>query len=238
MRRALVLSLTAAAGSAGVVPAAQAAVSVDADGKRCYAEGDDILINGSGYTAGGPVRLSLERLGGGVLEQSESRAEQDGTVRAAYKVDDQTGWFAPTQSRFQMVMRLIDLTRLDSGRPQEDPEVEAGVSFIFSRWSVGVLTRGGRIHPTRRLLLNPVGFTNWIGKPLYAHWLRNGVRVHTLRLGTATSPCGDVRRRLARAFPFRPVLPGSYEVRVSPSPTDMRKTTLTLRAVRVKRTIR
>ncbi len=233
------VAATVALAALAVAPAAHAAVSVDAGGKRCYAEGDDIKVNGSGYTPEGNVRLSLEKADGEVLETTEEpRAETDGTVKGDYGVDDETGWFADTQSRFEMVLRLVDLTRLRAGRPESDPEVGATTTFIFSRWAVGVSTRGGRIHPKRAVRLNPVGYTNAVGKPLYAHWMRNGRRVHTRRLGVLRRPCGDLKARLSRGFPFRPVRPGSYQVRFSPSRTNTRRSSIFVRATRVTRTIR
>jgi hypothetical protein len=237
--RARAAAVAAVAAALTVAPAAGAAVSVDVGGKRCYAEGDQIEVNGAGYTPNGDARLTLERANGEVLESTEEpRAADDGTVRGAYQVDDETGWFSPTQSRFEMVLRLVDLTRLREGRPATDPEVGATASFIFSRWSIGVRTRGGRIHPRRPVRLSPVGYTNAIGRALYAHWMRNGRRVHTRRLGILRGPCGDLTRRLSRGFPFRPVRPGSYTVRFSTSRTSTTRSAIIVRAVRVRRTIR
>lgn len=238
-------AVTAALAALAVAPAAQAAVSVETT-KRCWAEGDAIGVNGAGFTAGGPVRLTLERASGQVLENSDDEtdeskkpfADDTGAVSGGYGVDDETGFFSATQSRFQMTLRLVDLTRLRQGRPAEDPEVSATTSFIFSRWAIGVRTVGGRIHPSRPVNLNPVGFTNAVEKPLYAHWLRNGRRVFTKRLGRLRGPCGDLKTRLSRGFPFRPVRAGSYVVRFSPSRTARRRSAIDVRAARVPRTIR
>lgn len=230
--------MAVAAAALAAAPVAGAAVSVDVGGKRCYAEGDTISVNGAGYTPGGQARLSLERTDGEVLERTEEpRAEDDGTVSGGYTVDDETGWFTGTQSRFEMVLRLVDLTRLGAGRPESDPEVAASTSFIFSRWAVGVRTRGGRIHPRRPVTLTPVGYTNAIARPLFAHWIRNGRRVHTRRLGILRGPCGDLRTRLVRGFPFRPVPAGTYDVRFSTSRTNTRRSAITVRAARVPRRI-
>jgi hypothetical protein len=236
--RSAAAAVAVATAALGAAPVASAAVTVDAGGKRCYAEGDTIAVNGTGYTPGGPARLSLERADGEVLESTEEpRADDAGAINGGYTVDDETGWFAAAQSRFEMVMRLVDLTRLREGRPETDPEVTATTSFIFSRWAVGVRTRGGRIHPRRPVTLTPVGYTNAIGRPLFAHWMRNGRRVHTRRLGLLRGPCGDLRSRLARGFPFRPVPAGSYSVRFSTSRTDTRRSAITVRAARVLRRI-
>ena len=228
-------ALAAALLTAAPAPAATT-VSV---ARTCYAEGDRIAIDGTGFSPGGPVNLSLER-GADVLERTEDpRAEDDGTVSGTYGVDNETGWFGADETRFDMTLRLVDQTRLGQGQPAESPDVTATVSFIFSRWNVGVRTRGGTIHPRRAASLRALGYTNAIGKPLYAHWMRGTRRVHTRRLGVLRGPCGDRQTRLRRGFPFRPVLPGSYRVSFNSSRTDPRaQDSIVHRAARVRRTIR
>ena len=224
-------AIAAAAAALAVAPgAAPAAVSVETT-KRCWAEGDDITVRGAGFTPGGPVRLSLERARGGeVLETTDApRAEPDGvppegpdgTLDGGYTVAKETGWFGPTQTRFEMTLRLVDQTRRASGTPPESPDVTATTSFIFSRWNVGIRTVGRRIHPRRPVTISAVGYTNAIGRSLYAHWLRNGRRVHTRRLGVLRGPCGDRRVRLRRGFPFRPRR-GSYTVSFNSSRRNAR----------------
>ena len=234
MRSAAALGALAAALS--LAPAASAATSV-AVGKTCYAEGDTIAIDGNGFTPGGGVDLSLERGATALERSSDPVAGADGTVAGSYGVDDETGWFGAAQTRFDMTLRLVDRTRLQAGQPADSPDVTATTSFIFSRWNVGVRTVGARIHPSRPVQFTAVGYTNAVGKRLYAHWMRNGVRVHTRSLGLLRGPCGDVTRRLSRGFPFRPVRPGSYEVRFTPSRTNTRVSAIAQRAVRVTRRI-
>ena len=210
-----------------MVPAAPAATVEVAE--RCYAEGDRIDVEGTGYTPGGNVRLGLEKADGTILENSEDPvAEPDGTVTGEYGIKEETGWFKGAQTRFTMTLRLTDLT---------DETITESTSFIFSRWNVGIRTVGDRLRPKRRAGIAAVGFTNAVGKPLFAHWMRNGERVHTKRLGLLEGPCGDVRKRLRRGFPFRPVLPGSYEVRFTPSRTNTTKSAVRHRAARVERRI-
>ena len=211
-----------------VAPAAAPAATVEV-AKTCYAEGDRIDIQGTGYTPNGNVRLALERGEGEVLESTdEPVARADGTIAGDYGVKDETGWFTGQQTRFDMTMRLTDLANQAN---------TAATTFIFSRWNVGITAVGGRIHPRRSVRIRGIGFTNAIGRPLFAHWFRNGRRVHTRRLGLLRGPCGDVRARLARGFPFRPVRPGRYTVRFSPSRTNTTRSTITHRAVRVTRRI-
>jgi hypothetical protein len=229
-------ALGAVGAALALAPAAHAATAVEV-GKTCYAEGDKIAIKGTGFTPNGGVDLSLER-GATVLERSaEPLAGDDGTVAGSYGLEDETGWFGASETRFDMTLRLVDRTRQGAGQPADSPDVTATTSFIFSRWNVGVRSVGGRIHPSRPVRLNAVGYTNAIGKRLYAHWMRNGKRVHTRRLGVLRGPCGDARARLSRGFPFRPVRAGSYEVRFAPSRTNTRLSAVAHRAVRVKRRI-
>jgi len=210
--------------------AAGAATSVDV-GKTCYAEGDSIAVEGEGFSPDANVRLALERADGSVLEQtSEPTSSSDGTVSGKYRVDQETGWFKSTQTRFQMTLRLTDLT--------DQTRAPATTSFIFSRWNVGVSAVGGRIHPARPVTLAAVGYTNAVGKALYAHWTLGSKRVFTKRLGVLRSPCGDLRKRLSRGFPFRPVRPGSYKVTFNSSATNAKaKDSIVHTAARVRRLI-
>jgi hypothetical protein len=115
-----------------------------------------------------------------------------------------------------------------------NPSLTAATTFIFSRWNVGISAVRGRIHPARPAGILAVGFTNAVGKPLYAHWVRNGRRVHTRRLGVLRGPCGDLRKRLRVGFPFRPVARGAWEVRFSPSRTNTTRSAIRHRT-RVRR---
>jgi hypothetical protein len=221
-------ALAAAAALALALPGVAAAATVEV-AEECYAEDDEIDVRGTGFTPNGDVRLALERASGEVLETStDPVANAEGAVVGEYKVKAETGWFGRTQTRFDMTLRLTD---------QTDPTTVATTSFIFSRWNVGVRTVGGRIQPNRPAAFNAVGFTTSVGKPLYAHWLRNGRRVFSKRLGVLRGPCGDVKARLARGFPFRPVRRGSYQVRFTPSRTNLSRAAISFPAARVTRRI-
>lgn len=239
-------ALAAALGAVlALAPAASAATAVTV-GKSCYAEGDQISIRGSGFTPGGGVDLTLER-GATVLERSSSpRAEPDGeeppdgpdgTLSGRYGLDVETGFFQGIETRFDMTLRLVDRTRRDAGQPLESPEVTATTTFIFSRWNVGIRGPGGRVHPSRPLGINAVGYTNAIGRRLYVHYVRNGRRVHTRRLGILRGPCGDMRARLSRGFPFRPVAAGRWSVVFNSSRRNHRAVDSVSHRTRVRRRI-
>lgn len=219
-------------------PAAQGATSVSV-AKPCYAEGDTIDVNGGGFTPGGKVTISLER-GTQVLERDDQNptAEDDGTLSGGYTVANETGWFGASETRFDMALRVLDQTRAGQGQPADSPDVTATTSFIFSRWNVGIRAVGGKIHPKRRVTINAIGYTNAIGKPLYAHWMRGTKRVHTRRLGLLKGPCGDRKVRLRKGFPFRPVAKGKYTVTFNSSRTDPRaEDSIAHAAVRVTKRI-
>ncbi len=198
-------------------------------GEQCYAEGDRLAVDGTGYTPGGKVRLELEKADGTVLETSEDPvAEPDGAVSGEYGIKEETGWFTGARTRFEMTLRLTDLT---------DQSIFASTKFIFSRWNVGIRASGGKLRPRRRARITAIGYTNAVGKPLFAHWMRKGRRVHTRRLGVLSGPCGDLKAKLRHGFPFRPVRPGRYEVRFTPSRTNTTKSAVRHRAGRVKRRV-
>jgi hypothetical protein len=202
-----------------LAPAASAATAVTVE-KRCYAEGDRIAINGTGFSPDGGVDLSLERATREVLETTgDPVAGPDGTVGGSYGVDNETGWFEGQQTRFDMVLRLVDRARRDAGQPLESPDVTATTSFIFSRWNVGIAAAGGKIRPGRPFRYRAFGYTNAVGKPLFAHWVRGRRRMATKRLGVLSGPCGDRSGRVRRGFPFRPRR-GSYRVNFNSSRTN------------------
>ena len=222
-----------------VLPSAALGATSVSVARQCYAEGDTIEVTGGGFTPSGKVTVSLER-GTAVLEKDEQnpQAEADGTLSGGYTVANETGWFEATETRFDMTLRALDQTRASSGQPPESPDVSATTSFIFSRWNVGIRAIGGKIHPKRPVTVNAIGYTNAIGKPLYAHWLRGRKRVYTKRLGLLKGPCGDRKVRLSKGFPFRPVARGSYTVSFNSSRTDPRaQDSIVHSAVRVARRI-
>lgn len=213
----------AALGAALALAPAASAATVDV-GKTCYAEGNRIRLEATGFTPSGGVDLTLERADGEVLERSrEAQAEPDGRVLGWYGLAGETGWFRATQTRFRMTLRLVDRT---------DTSIVARTDFVFSRWNVGV--SGGRIRPNRPTRVVAVGYTAAIGRPLYAHYVRRGRRVHTLRLGVLRGRCGDLRVRLARGFPFRPVARGRWRVIFNTSPVDLTVDDSIVHRVRVR----
>ncbi len=213
---ARVLAVVLSGVLAGVLWPASAADGAQVTvGARCYAEGDEIRVSAGGFAPGAPMLLGLSRTGGQVLRISDAAAaDEAGRLSGTYGIEDETGWFARDEWRFRMTLTVAARDR---------PRPRAAVRFWFSRWDVVVRTPGGgRIRPGRRALLEATGFTGSRGKPLYAHWVRGGVRRHTRRLGVLTGPCATLRVRLADGFPFSPVRPGTWHVAFNTSPSDPR----------------
>jgi hypothetical protein len=174
---------------------------------RCYAEGDSIGIRGYGFTAGSPIRLTLERRASAPLvDTSDPVADPNGIVTGSYQLETDTGWFEGDESRFTLTLRMA-----------ESAEMAAATTFTLSRWNVDV---DGTFAPGRAVTLNALGFTQAVGKTLYAHYVRGGKRVKTIKLGTAKGPCGNRKVHLSDAFPFDDVAPGEWRIRVNAARTD------------------
>jgi hypothetical protein len=212
---ARVLALVGAGVLAGALGPASAAKAAQVTvGARCYAEGDEISLNGSGFRPGAAVVLGLSRSGGALLRFATTPvADAAGRVSGTYGVEDETGWFAREEWRFRMTLTLAERDR---------PRVRSSARFWFSRWDVVVRTPGGRLRPRRPAVFEATGFTGSSGKVLYAHWVRGSVRRHTRRLGVLEGPCATLRARVDRGFPFAPVLPGTWHVAFNTSPRDPR----------------
>lgn len=230
------LALAALACAATVTIAATAHAATLSVPRACYAEGDRIDLAGSGFTPLVHTRLTLARAdalaGAPPLRISEDPvADAAGRVNGAYAVEERTGWPADGEERFRMRLTLTDLLT---------PRIAASTEVWFSRWTVSVATSGsGRLAPRRPAALRAAGFTGDAGRPLFAHYTREGgARVRTVRLGTLEGACGTLTARLERGFPFRPVPAGTWHVAFNTSPDDPRaEGTIMQRAARVRRPI-
>jgi hypothetical protein len=194
----------------GVPGAAPARVAVE---RGCYAEGDRIVLAGEGFEPEARLQLALERAGAQLRSSNEPVADDAGRVSGTLGIEDETGWFPGRAWRFHMTLELFD--------PQR-PEDRAETRFWFSRFTVTLRAPGGQLRPRRPADVRATGFTGAAGRALYAHWLRNGVRVHSRRLGVLEGPCGTLRTRLSRAFPFTPRPGGRWRVAFNASPADAR----------------
>ena len=96
--------------------------------------------------------------------------------------------------------------------PPEDSFAFAKVTV--SDWDVMVKSwdTNGPAHgkPQRRISLKAYGWT-LDGSTLFAHYLRSGHVLRTVKVGSLAPPCGDLSTMM-REFPFRPVPAGRYRV--------------------------
>ena len=226
---ARVLAVVLSGVLAGVLCPAHLAAAAEVNvGARCYAEGDEIAISAGGFVPNAPMVVGVSRTGGRVLRISDAAAaDAAGRLSGTYGIEDETGWFGRDEWRFRMTLDVAERDR---------PQSRTSTRFWFARWDVRVRTRGGgRLRPGRPALLAATGFTGSRGRALYAHWVRDGVRRHTRRLGVLRGPCATMRARLEDGFPFSPVLPGAWQVAFNTSPTDARAPgTIVQRTARVE----
>jgi hypothetical protein len=218
------VAIGVALAAAMLAPAARAAEVTVAT--PCVAEGDAVGLRGSGFTPGARVRLTMERGPGPrtLVDTTEPAADGAGVVAGNYQLENETGWFGAEETRFAMTLRLF-----------ESAAVNAATTFTFSRWNVGYT---GRLAPGRAVTLSAVGFTQAVGRPLYAHYVRRGRRVRSVRLGVLRGPCGDRRVRLRDAFPFRPVAAGAWAIRVNARRRDPGARDTVVLPARVRRAVR
>jgi uncharacterized membrane protein len=180
---ALALSVAVAAGAAPPSAAAHAA-ALDTD-YPCYADGENVLLAGSGFTPGGSVALSV---GGQQLTTVGADPEGGFTVR----VEAPIALLGVTRLRFTATDRARLSTR-------------ASTVVRIAATDVLVTPAGGSPSLPRRI--RAWGFIE--SGAVYAHVKRRGHRrARNIRLGAPRGACGvlDVERRLFR----RLARPGVY----------------------------
>lgn len=154
------------------VPAAAPAASLSVD-KSCYGQGEAVKFSGGGYTANGPVALSV---GGQQLGTSAANAvgELAVTIPApAIKGKQRTDTFVAT-----------DQTNLS---------LTATAAVKLTSLNVKVTPKNGNPAKAKRIVAR--GFTT--GKTLYAH-VRRGSSKRNVKVGKLKGACGTlaVKRNL------------------------------------------
>lgn len=216
-RMLALLAVTAVAGIT-TVAVAQAAPTLELD-RACYMPGQTMTVTGGGYRPNGDVMVTFgwEGRHGRDSGWIDTRADANGEIFARL---DAPG-LASSRDLFEDGVALgSNLQR--EGEPPLDPS--NAVSFGLSE--LAVLNRdwgANRVDPRRRSTFSFRGFQA-AGPVVYAHYVRRGRLVKTVRMGATRGPCGDLRVRI-RQFPFRPVPAGSYTVvfdgaRAWPNSTD------------------
>jgi hypothetical protein len=162
---------------AAAAPAAQAATLTASPAKRCYRHGEHVLLAGTGFTPNGSVTV-----------------ERDGTPFQLRPLTDPTGAFP---ADLKVAQATGQSTRTYTATDVTDPQLTASTRLTVSAVEVKVRPDNGA--PGRVLRIGARGFTD--GKTLYAHVIRRGRLVRTLRIGRLRGSCGKLvarKRLLAR----------------------------------------
>lgn len=186
--------------------AARAAPVARSD-RACYAPGQPIHLTGSGFTPSGPI-ATLYPVGKDDAAFERTTADADGLLDQTFPAPVPAG---PTAVLF---LTVNDSTLVEQGIDPEQSVAVVSVRLTLPPRVLSPWTRPGRRvrrgDPRARVQFGGLG---WIGQgtDLYAHYLRGGRLVKTVRIGPLGEPCGDVGRMM-REFPFRPVPAGRWSV--------------------------
>ena len=176
-----------------------------------YAVGRDLMtLSGAGFTPSGQVDVFVRRLGGDAGTFSVS-AGPTGAFVARVRVPA-LEWFGLRFWEAKRLPVIANDTALQAANPSLGPEqVATWVTPLFTDWGVRVRDfADGTARPRHMTTVMAMGWLSE-GKTLYAHYVRNGHLVKTVRVGALTGPAGNVTRHM-REFPFRPVAAGQYRV--------------------------
>lgn len=167
-------SAPAPAIAAGATPT----VSVN---QRCYANARSnaaMTISGAGWTAGDTVQIS------GAEEPITATVAPDGTFTAPALAP--SGNFGLRQES-----KALSVTETDATTGQPVSGATAQVSFLVTDLALSVSPQNAPFN--RKVTFRFSGFT--AGRPIYAHYLRGRRVVARQRFGTASGPCGLLKKR-------------------------------------------
>ena len=191
----VVVLLTMGALAGGAAPASGAELRVDRD---CFADpgdrADTVVLSGRGFTPGAAYRVTLD---GRPLVGGTGRVDATGAVGGA---------FAAPEVGANGARRSF---RLGVQEGVHRPTTTFTVSRLLARFAP---TAGNPA--TLRVVFRADGFgLRGDTRPsVYVHYLTpRGRLARTVRLGTATGPCGSLRTARRRLFAFRPA-PGRWRL--------------------------
>jgi hypothetical protein len=194
----------AAAGSLLAAGVAQAA-ALKSLSDQCFAGGDQVMIEGSGFTAYAPVTIQVDE-GSAVTKP----ADVAGRVRATVQ--------APRFTSRSVAPRSFTVTATDGADPAN---VAPAISMFVTR------TRPASNAPVAG---NPTAVTTWEfanfkpGRWIYGHFRFKGRTQRTLRFGRAgPEPCGQLRVR-ARRVPVPRLHAGRWRLQIDQTRRYSRKT--------------
>ncbi len=204
------VAVTVAVASLAAAPA-QAAPTITTD-HECYSVYTPLRISGTGFTPGAAVQLS------------ETWIAPDGSSRfgpALTATADAAGTFTYAQELPEIFVDHLDLniTATDAAlaaqgatAAEHSAATTVGVSFFgayYPAWNTDGPAPG---RPGFVSDLDVGGYIDSNSRTLFVHYIRRGRLVKTLRVGALSGPCSTLTTRF-REFAFRPVSPGTYEVR-------------------------
>jgi hypothetical protein len=190
-------------------PAVSSAATLSAD-RPCYAPNQEARITGSGYTPSGEVVLSFNVVGSGGDRPTTSALST--VADAAGNIDVRVR--TPRIPMLDNPARVF-LSATDQEQAEQGPPPLVTTEWQISIFNVSVLPwELGIGQPRRRALYLATGFQLVDGKILYAHYIRRGQLRKTHAIGRLRGACGDLDFKRARQFPFRPVRPGIYRIKV------------------------
>ena len=206
------LLLAQAALCLGLATPAHAAPLILPD-RDCYTPGEEMVIEGLGFTAGADIVFGISVL-------APSGAVQN-YVAGPITARDQGVFFAPVRSpdfarkgdrRELMIVSATEQQSPDTGPTSFSVPLSA-VGVDVADWQAGRV-KPGRLTRVRVYGIGPLidsrGFLYEPGDPLYVHYLRGTRVVKTAKVGDLGTTCGDLDTRM-RQFPFD-VKPGTYTV--------------------------
>jgi hypothetical protein len=158
--------MVATAGLAATAATAQAATVGFAPGKACYIGGDMVTVQGTGYTPGGPVEITIDGASLGQIPATDAAGSfSNGLTLGVFK-----GAKAHT------------VTATDVA----NPALTASAQFLATTRQVTVKPK--HAHAGKKLKLRGYGFVS--GPNAYMHVRGHGYRKDT-RVGKPSGPCGQ-----------------------------------------------
>ena len=213
----LLLSAAAATLLAAAPALGQPTLRVD---KPCYAPGDTVVLTGEGWTPSGPIDVSFT---GHSIAFNSLGADASGLLRAQLGFSEEVTeqLIREGSPRQRLTVAAVDQWAAQAG---DGRTAGASATTLVSRFGVRLTNQDwDAIDPGRRLGLDVVGFTGDAGRKLHLHYMRGRKRFASVPIGAVSGPCGDVRKTLPRAFPFRRVAPGRWTFVFNFSRTDHRQ---------------
>lgn len=166
---ALLGSLAIAGGAAAQAPAPTLTTDLP-----CQVEGVTMLASGSGFTPNSPVRIQTDQ----VFETGA--ADATGAFAIPFKAPIESGTAPDAGQQFT-------LTATD------DAGLTTTVSFRTVAFAFGTST--GSKSPKAKRTWSFSGFNP--GEPVYGHFRHDGKSRGTYRFGTASAPCGTLKKKAA-----------------------------------------